>query len=75
MKIKCADNSHEEVDKFTYLGCELRKDGDVRNEINIRIDKTSAAFKGLSIKWTKNCISIKIKLKLFNSVVISILKN
>ena len=81
MKMRCADNSHisiendelREVDKFVYLGCELRKDGDIRNEINIRIGKASAAFKGLNGIWTKNCISLETKLKLFNSIVISVL--
>ena len=29
----------KEVEKFTYLGCEFRKDGNVRNEVGNRIEK------------------------------------
>ena len=37
----------KEVDKFTYLGCSITNDGDVRNEIGIRIGKAGAAFRRL----------------------------
>ena len=80
MKIRCADNNNvsiendiiREVDKFVYLSCELRKDGDIRSEISIRTGMSSAAFKGLSRIWTKNCISLKTKLMTFSSIVISV---
>ena len=47
-----------------YLGCELRKYGDIRNEINIRIGKAGAAFRGLSKVWNEKGISLRTKFKL-----------
>ena len=34
-----------EVKKFTYLGCEVKENGDVRNEVGIRNGKTGASFR------------------------------
>ena len=82
MKIRCiVDSQHvtidgtdlKEVEKFTYLGCEIRKDGDVRNEVGIRIGKAGATFRTLNKVWDAHNISLTTKLKLFNSIVISVL--
>ena len=37
----------QEVEKFVYLGCEMREDGDTRYEVGIRIGKVEAAFRNL----------------------------
>ena len=58
-----------EVDKFVYLGCELQKDGDIRNEINIRIGKASVAFRDLSRVWNENGISLRTKLKILKGLL------
>ena len=63
----------QEVDKFVYLGCEVRKDGNIRNEVGIRIGKACAAFKNMEKVWNENGISLRTKLKLFNSIVLSVL--
>ena len=34
-RIKIDNTDINEVDKFTYLGCEISRDGNVRNEVNI----------------------------------------
>ena len=60
-----------EVDEFVYLGCKLRKGGDNRNEINIRIGKPGAALRGLSKIWNEIGISLRTMLNLFNIIVIS----
>ena len=67
------DESIQEVEKFVYLGCEVRKDGDIRNEVGIRIGKAGAAFRNMERVWNENGISLRTKLKLFNSIVLSVL--
>ena len=81
MKIRSPDNQPiiidnvelKEVEKFTYLGCEIRKDGNIRNEVGIRIGKAGSAFRTLNKVWNAQNISLSTKLKLFSSIVISIL--
>ena len=72
-EIEIEDSSLREVDKFVYLGCELRKDGDIRNEVGIRIGKAGASFRAMSNVWNEDGISLRTKLKLFNSIVMSVL--
>ena len=81
MKIRSSDNQRviidntelKEVEKFTYLGCEIRQDGNIRNEVGIRVGKAGSAFRTLNKVWNAQNISLSTKLKLFSSIVISIL--
>ena len=81
MKIRTTDASQVhideatllEVDKFSYLECKLGKDGDIQNEVGIRIVKASSAFRDLSKVRNEDGISLQTKLKIFNSIVVSIL--
>ena len=53
MSIRINDNTHvtvenepnQEVEKFAYFGCEIRKGGDIGKEVSIRIGKARAAFR------------------------------
>ena len=63
----------EDVDKFTYLGSELRKDGDIRGDVRIRIGKAGAVFRSLNKLWSNRGVSVALKIKLFNSLVIPVL--
>ena len=68
------DNTElKEVEKFTYLGCDIRQDGNIRNEVGIRIEKVGSAVRTLNKVWNAQNISLLKKLKLFNSIVVSIL--
>ena len=57
MKIRSTCNSEspidntvlKEVEKITYLGCEIRRDSNIRNEVGIRIGKAEYAFRTLNI--------------------------
>ena len=81
MKIRSSDNQRviidntelKEVEKFTYLGCEIRQDGNIRNEVGIRVGKAGSAFRTLNKVWNAQNISLSTKLKLFSSIVVSIL--
>ena len=35
------------VENFMYFGCEIRKNGDIGNEVGIRFGRAGAAFKNL----------------------------
>ena len=81
MKIRSSDNQRviidntelKEVEKFTYLGCEIRQDGNIRNKVGIRLGKAGSAFRTLNKVWNAQNISLSTKLKLFSSIVVSIL--
>ena len=81
MRIRNSDNQRviiddtdlEEVEKFIYLGCEIRKEGGVKNKVGVRIRKAGTAFKMLDEVLNANIVSLSTKLKLFNSIVISVL--
>ena len=42
-EIEIEESSLQEPDKFVYLGSELRKGSDIRNEVGIRIGKAGAS--------------------------------
>ena len=72
-RVTSDDTDLKEVEKFAYVGCEIRNEGNVRNEVGIRIGKTGAAFRMLDKVWNANNVSLSTKLTLFNSIVISVL--
>ena len=61
----------KEVHKFTYLGCSIAKDGDVGNEIRIRIGKAGAAFRSMGRVLNDNNISLKTEIKLYDFMAAS----
>ena len=63
----------EEVDSFKYLGSTLTKDGRSTTEIKTRIGIAMAAMARLNKIWRSRDISFPTKLKLFKSLVLSIL--
>lgn len=63
----------EEVESFVYLGSIIDKTGGTKEDIKIRIGKARGAFKSLKNIWKDRNISIKTKLRLFNSNVKSVL--
>ena len=71
--IRIDNTDINEVPKVTYLRCEISRDANVRNEINIRIGKAGAAFIMLNNVWRAHNMSLSTKLTLFNSIVVSVL--
>ena len=61
------------VNGFTYLGSYIAADGEIGDEISRRTGKASAAFRSLNKIWKSKKISLSMKLKLYNSNVISVL--
>lgn len=63
----------EEVENFKYLGSTVTKDGSSTKEIKTRLGIASSARTRLNNIWKSNVISLPIKIKLFKSLVVSIL--
>ena len=63
-------NDIEKVKNFTYLGSYISNDGNITKEVKIRIAK-AAIFRKLNTIWKSNNIGRNLKLKIFNSNVIT----
>ena len=63
----------EEVDEFTYLGSIIDKKGGTEADIKARIGKARMAFTQLQKVWKASKVSVKLKIRLFNSNVKSVL--
>ena len=61
------------MDSFTYLRFTLTKDGSSTKENRRRLTLTTSAMTKLNIIWWSDSISFCIKMKLFRSLLISIL--
>ena len=71
--VKVDDKTIEVVDDFTYLGTSLTNEGSMDKEISCRIGKASAAFNKLAKIWKSRKIPLSLKMKFYNSNVISTL--
>ena len=61
------------VDIFKYLVAILTKDGKSQNEIKIRLAIANSALVNLSTIWNSRSISLRTKIYLYKSLIISIL--
>lgn len=60
----------EEVERFTYLGSIISKDGEVMADVSYRIGKASAVFQKLRQVWKSTNIDTSLKLQLYETIVI-----
>ena len=72
-QIKVKDQSLENVDSFCYLGSIIDNEGGTGAEVKSRIGKAQAAFTSLARIWRTKDISLKTKLRIFNSNVKTVL--
>ena len=63
----------EEVAEFTYLGTKVTTDGDSEIEVKVRISKARGAFRSLKSTWMSSSISLKTKVHIFKSNILSVL--
>ena len=66
-------NALEDVETFCYLGSIIDREGGTGAEIKSRIGKAQAAFISLNRIWKTRDISLRTKLRIFNSNVKSVL--
>ena len=72
-KIKIENEELPYTEEFTYLGSTVRNDGGAGKDIRIRIGKARNAFNMLNNIWKSQQYSLKTKIKIYNSCVISTL--
>nr|KAG5698609.1 hypothetical protein BaRGS_027120 [Batillaria attramentaria] len=63
----------KEVDKFIYLGSIVSKDGGTDEDIKSRTNKARHAFRTLRPIWRSTALSLRNKIRIFNSNVKSVL--
>ena len=63
----------KEVDKFTYLGSVVSKDGGVDEDIKSRISKSRRVFRTLTPIWRSAALSLHKKFRIFNANVKSVM--
>lgn len=63
----------ERVQEFQYLGSMMTEDGGARRDVESRVKKARGAFIQLNKVWRSNTYSVKTKIRIFNSCVISVL--
>ena len=68
-------NGHqvEEVNQCTYLGSEIYKDGGSDADVVCRVGKAKGAFGILSPIWRNSSFPNRLKIRIFNSNVITVL--
>lgn len=68
-----AGHTIEQVDAFQYLGSQIAPDGGTKIDVAMRIRKARGVFAGLRNVWRSNQISLRTKIRIFNSNVKSVL--
>ncbi|XP_053400610.1 uncharacterized protein LOC128557341 [Mercenaria mercenaria] len=71
--VKIDQTNIEDVETFTYLGGIITSKGGSDEDIDSRIGKGRNQFRRLRKIWTSSIFSIQTKVKLFNSLVMSVL--
>jgi len=69
--IAIAQGNIEYVERFIYLGSVISRDGDVEADINTPLAKAAAVFRRLDNVWRSSTLSLKIKLDLCTSLIVS----
>ena len=71
--VRLNDKDLEDVDSFTYLGGVVTSKGGCDNDIDNRLKKAKGQFSRLRKIWRSTSLSFKTKVRLFNSLVLSVL--
>ena len=71
LDMKCGDSTIEQVVEFRYLGNTVENSGSSEREVQQKIGQASGAFNRLKPVWRPKKYSLKLKLRLFNSNVLS----
>jgi len=72
-KIKVGSKEIEECHQFCYLGSIITNDGGCHREILVRMGKANSTFGRLGRIWASRKISVRVKIQLYNSLVLAVL--
>ena len=72
-RLKLQQEEIREVNKFVYLGSIVSKDGGSDEDIKCRISKARHAFNTLRPIWRSTALSLKNKIRIFNTNVKAVL--
>ena len=73
LKVKTHEETLKQVTSFAYLGSLIACNGSINPELNQRIDKASGVFNSFNKIWYNKNISLKIKIQIYESSVLTIL--
>jgi hypothetical protein len=73
VKIKVGSQEVEECQEFCYLGSTINNDGGCDREIVVRLGKANSTFGRLGRIWASRKISTRVKVRLYNSLVLAVL--
>ena len=69
-EIKVESKTIETVDKFKDLGSVISANGNVDDDINMKIGKTAANFKKMNKTWSSTTISTLLKIRLYHTIIL-----
>jgi hypothetical protein len=72
-KFSLEDTEIEEVESFVYLGIVVSKTGGTEEDVSSRIKKANGVFVQLYPVWRNHNISKRVKIRIFNTNVKSVL--
>ena len=71
--IQAAGMDLELVNEFCYLGSYIAYNGSCEKDVKVRIGKAATIFGKMRKIWKSNRISLKVKMRLYESVILSTL--
>ncbi|KAE9546243.1 hypothetical protein FO519_010545, partial [Halicephalobus sp. NKZ332] len=69
-KITTDSQTIQEVENFKYLGSFLSKEGGTVEDVKHRLSRATALFQKMRQIWRAKSMNIKIKLRLFNTIIL-----
>ena len=72
-RVRLDEERLEDVEQFTYLGRIVSKKGGCDEDIRSRLGEARAQFNRMQRIWNSPIFSIRTKVRLFNTIVISVL--
>ena len=71
--IQAAGSDTEKVDDFCYLGSYMSYNGSCEKDVRVRIGKATSVFGKMKRTWKNKCISLKVKMRLYEAIILSTL--
>jgi len=70
MDISAAGMDLEAISDFCYLGSYISYNGSCEKDVRVRIRRTAAVFGKMREVWKSSRISLRVKMRLYESVIL-----